>query len=50
MQEKIYRCPIKCKWNKKCFVCKVAGEVKGEVTLLHRCVVTKKDIPISIGN
>lgn len=48
--ERIYRCPRICPWQKKCFVCKVSGEVPVDVVLLHKCMVTKEDIPVNIGS
>ena len=50
MKEVIYRCPVKCPWKKKCFVCKVQGDVNEGIVILHKCVVTKEDIPVQIGN
>lgn len=50
MKEVIYRCPVKCLWKKKCFVCKVQGDVNKGIVILHKCVVTKEDIPVQIGN
>ena len=46
--EVVYRCPVKCKWNKKCFVCKTQGHVKEDIIVLHKCAVTKRDIPIHL--
>ena len=46
--EVVYRCPVKCKWNKKCFVCKTQGHVKEDIVVLHKCAVTKRDIPIHL--
>lgn len=48
MNEIIYRCPKNCPWNKHCFVCKLQGEVSGDVVIIHKCEVTKEDIPIRI--
>lgn len=45
----IHRCTKECPYNKKCFVCKTEAEVSGNVVVLHKCVVTKEDIPIQIG-
>lgn len=35
--------------QQKCFVCKTEAEVSGNVVVLHKCAVTKEDIPIQIG-
>jgi len=48
VNEIIYRCPKNCPWNKHCFVCKLQGEVSGDVVIIHKCEVTKEDIPIRI--
>ena len=48
MNEIICRCPKNCPWNKHCFVCKVQGKIFGDVVILHKCEVTKEDIPIRI--
>ena len=48
-KEHIYRCPRKCPWKKNCFVCKVQGELPGDVVVLHKCVVSKEDIPVHLG-
>ena len=45
----IHRCTKGCPYNKKCFVCKTEAEVSGNVVVLHKCTVTKEDIPIQIG-
>ena len=45
----IHRCTKECPYNKKCFVCKTESEVSGSVVVLHKCMVTKEDIPIQIG-
>lgn len=37
----VHRCPRKCPWHKKCFVCKTEKEVGEDVVVLHKCVVTK---------
>ena len=49
VKENIYRCPRKCPWKKKCFICKTQGNATGSITILHKCIVTKEDIPIQIG-
>lgn len=48
-KEVIHRCPRKCPWNKNCFVCKTEGQVKEDVVVLHKCIVTKEDIPVHLG-
>ncbi|MBQ2886072.1 MAG: hypothetical protein IJE43_20325 [Alphaproteobacteria bacterium] len=48
VDEIIFRCPKDCPWNKQCFICKIQGEVSGELVILHKCDVTKEDIPIRI--
>ena len=48
MKELIVRCPKNCPWNKHCFVCKIQGKVYGDGVILHKCEVTKEDIPIRI--
>ncbi len=48
MKETIYRCPIECKWRKNCFVCKIQGCIKEEIVILHKCKITKEDIPIHL--
>ena len=48
MREIIVRCPKNCPWKKHCFVCKIQGEVYGDGVILHKCEVTKEDIPIRI--
>lgn len=45
----IHRCTKECLYNKKCFVCKTETEVSGNVVVLHKCTVTKEDIPVQIG-
>lgn len=45
----IHRCTKECPYKKKCFVCKTEAEVSGNVVVLHKCAVTKEDIPIQIG-
>ena len=46
----IHKCPIKnCRYKKKCFVCKTEEPVVGNVVVLHKCVVTKEDIPVNLG-
>lgn len=47
-KEVIYRCPKECRWNKSCFVCKTDGQVTRDVVVLHRCKVTKEDIPVHL--
>ena len=49
-KEVIHRCPKTCPWNKKCFVCKTQGPVREDVVVLYKCPMTKKDIPVNIGN
>lgn len=49
MKENVYRCPRRCPWKKHCFVCKIQGEVSGDVVILHKCEITKEDIPVRIG-
>lgn len=48
MDEKIHRCPRKCPWHKKCFVCKTQGKVMEDVVVLHKCTITKEDIPVHL--
>ena len=48
VDEIIFRCPKDCPWNKQCFIFKTQGEVNGELVILHKCDVTKEDIPIRI--
>ena len=48
LNEIIVRCPRNCPWKKHCFVCKTQGEVRGDIVILHKCEVTKEDIPIRI--
>ena len=48
MNETIYRCPIDCKWKKHCFICKVQGQIKADIVILHKCIVTKEDIPVHL--
>lgn len=48
VEEIIFRCPKDCPWNKQCFIFKTQGEVSGELVILHKCHVTKEDIPILI--
>ncbi len=45
----VHRCTKNCPWHKKCFVCKTESEVKEDVVVLHKCMVTKEDIPVHIG-
>lgn len=45
----IHRCPKDCPWHKKCFVCKTEGIIKEDVVILHKCQITKEDIPVHIG-
>lgn len=45
VDEMIHRCPKKCQWNKRCFVCKTKGPITEDVVVLHRCKITKEDIP-----
>lgn len=45
----IHRCTKECPYNKNCFVCKTEPEVSGSVVVLHKCRITKEDIPIQIG-
>lgn len=45
----VHRCTRICPWHKKCFVCKTEKEVKEDVVVLHKCAVTKEDIPIHLG-
>lgn len=47
-EEVVYRCPVKCKWNKKCFICKTRGRVKEDIIVLHKCAVTKREIPVRL--
>lgn len=47
--EKIYRCPRECPWKKKCFVCKVQGDVPVDIVILHKCEVSKEEIPVHLG-
>jgi hypothetical protein len=49
VQGVIHKCTRECPWNKKCFVCKTAKEVEEDVIVLHKCKVTKEDIPIHLG-
>ena len=48
-KEVIHRCPKKCQWHKNCFVCKTEGKITEDVVVLHKCVVTKEDIPVHLG-
>ena len=48
-KEIIHRCPQKCPWHKNCFVCKTQGEVKEDVVVLHKCMITKEDIQVHLG-
>ena len=48
VRESVYRCTKDCPWNKHCFVCKVQGEISGDVIILHKCEITKEDIPVRI--
>lgn len=48
MEEIVHKCPMTCPWNKKCFVCKTKGPVFEDVVVLHKCPVTKEDIPVNI--
>ncbi|EOS27138.1 hypothetical protein C806_00731 [Lachnospiraceae bacterium 3-1] len=45
----VHRCTQNCPWNKKCFVCKTKSEVREDVVVLHKCKITKEDIPVHIG-
>lgn len=49
VDEMIHRCPKKCQWNKRCFVCKTKGPITEDVVVLHRCKITKEDIPVHLG-
>lgn len=49
MQGVIHWCTKECPWHKRCFVCKTEKEVEQDVVVLHKCVVTKEDIPIHLG-
>lgn len=46
----IHRCTKKCPYNKHCFVCKTEKEVCENVVVIHKCKVTKEEIPIQIGS
>ncbi len=46
----VHRCPIECPYHKNCFVCKTVGEIKEDVVILHKCIVTKEDIPVHLGS
>lgn len=48
-KEVIHRCPKKCQWNKNCFVCKTEGTITEDVVVLHKCMITKEDIPVHLG-
>jgi len=48
-KEVIHRCPVKCQWSKNCFVCKTQGYPKEDLVVLHKCKVTKEDIPVHLG-
>lgn len=48
-QEVVHRCTKKCPYHKNCFVCKTKTEVLADVVVLHKCMITKEDIPIQIG-
>lgn len=48
-REYIYRCPEKCPIGKKCFVIKVAEEIKKPIIVLQKCRARKGDIKVSIG-
>ncbi len=45
----IHRCPRKCPYYKNCFVCKTKGVVMEDVVIIHKCKVTKEEIPVHIG-
>lgn len=45
----VHRCTRICPWHKRCFVCKTEKEVREDVVVLHKCAVTKEDIPIHLG-
>ncbi|MDO5297054.1 MAG: hypothetical protein Q4F00_10590 [bacterium] len=45
-----YRCPLDCPFRKRCFIIKVAEELKSPLTVLHKCCVIKRDISITIGD
>lgn len=45
----IHRCPRRCPYHKKCFVCKTKDIVMEDVVIIHKCIVTKEEIPVHIG-
>ena len=45
----IHKCTRECPWHKHCFVCKTEKEVEEDVVVLHKCKVSKEDIPIHLG-
>ena len=49
MQGVIHKCTRECPWHKQCFVCKTEKEVEEDIVVLHKCKVTKEDIPIHLG-
>ena len=49
VQGVIHKCTRECPWHKQCFVCKTEKEVEEDVVVLHKCKVTKEDIPIHLG-
>lgn len=48
MTETIYRCPLQCQWKKNCFVCKIQGTIREDIVILHKCVISKQDIPVHL--
>lgn len=49
MQGVVHRCTRECPWHKKCFVCKTEKDVREDVIVIHKCAITKEEIPIHLG-
>lgn len=45
----VYRCNKSCPIGKRCFILKTAVTLKEAITVWHKCVAKKEDIPVTIG-
>ena len=45
----VYRCNKSCPIGKRCFILKTAAMLEEPITVWHKCVAKKEDIPVTIG-
>ena len=45
----VSRCNKSCPIGKRCFILKTAAMLEEPITVWHKCVANKEDIPVTIG-